>query len=737
MTLRRASATFLLAATVAGCGSDPSGTPAPNFDLALHGGDGQTVAAGALLPLPLQVKVKDATGAPVRGAVVAFRPAAGSGVELSDTLATSGSDGIARVDARAGSAQGTQEIATAMIPRRGETAIAFTALVGPGPTITGLSSTSVKAGDTLTITGTNFTTPSTGNDVFFGAARALVVDASATALSVVVPPCLTPGQVAVRVEVGSARTNSLAVGYTASTFTPQLALYQGITVAGTELGSCIRLPANGARYILVPQFATASEPLAGVSYTIGNDAAASTATLPLDGHTMSGNALQARFDAALRAWERTLPAPARGAMLDRGAAFATIPALGSTRQFKVLCSLTVGENCFADVTGQLAFVGDNVLVYVDVAAPAGGFTPAELQQFGTLFDDTLYPIDDAVFGAESDIDGNGRVMMLLTPEVNKLTPRGSCTGGTVLGFFFGYDLTRGGDSNEGEVFYGLVPDPQALASCAISKATVQRALPSTFIHEYQHMINYNQHVLVRGGSQETDWLNEGLSHLAEELGSRWYETRCRVQGIGCPSDPNQLFPDSSQGFIGEQLDNAYSWMSSIGSHSVTLFETGDCCEGRGAAWIFLRYLGDRFDSTVYARLAQSNRTSVANLEGATGETFASVFGDFGIALYADSLPGVPRSAIPARYRFTSRNLRQIFQRLNTTSPSTYPLAFPLRVNTLGYATALNATMVPGTFSYFDLATPPGSDAVSLRFSTRTGGAFRASLGAQMGIFRVR
>jgi hypothetical protein len=37
---------------------------------------------------------------------------------------------------------------------------------------------------------------------------------------------------------------------------------------------------------------------------------------------------------------------------------------------------------------------------------------------------------------------------------------------------------------------------------------VQAFVPITFIHEFQHMISFNQHVLVRGGDGEVLWLNE-------------------------------------------------------------------------------------------------------------------------------------------------------------------------------------------------------------------------------------
>src|SRR2546427_8348057 len=48
---------------------------------------------------------------------------------------------------------------------------------------------------------------------------------------------------------------------------------------------------------------------------------------------------------------------------------------------------------------------------------------------------------------------------------------------------------------------------------------------STFIHEFQHMISFGQHYLGRAGAPEVLWLNEGLSHYAEEMGGRKYLPR--------------------------------------------------------------------------------------------------------------------------------------------------------------------------------------------------------------------
>jgi hypothetical protein len=137
------------------------------------------------------------------------------------------------------------------------------------------------------------------------------------------------------------------------------------------------------------------------------------------------------------------------------------------------------------------------------------------------------------------------------------------------------------------------------------------------------------------------------------------------------------------------------------------------------------------DSTVYARLVQTRLTSVANVENATGRSFASLFGDFGIGVYVDNLPGVPVASIPARYRFTSRNLRVLYDALHRASPTDFTEPFPVVPTTLGHTQQLSSSMEPGTSAYYELSTPPASGTVSLRFAPPTG-TFDPLLQAQGG-----
>ena len=71
-----------------------------------------------------------------------------------------------------------------------------------------------------------------------------------------------------------------------------------------------------------------------------------------------------------------------------------------------------------------------------------------------------YGLDTLNFGTPTDIDANGRVGIFFTTGVNKIpNPIG---GGFIAGLFAGRDLFPIGScvaSNEGEMFYLPVPDP--------------------------------------------------------------------------------------------------------------------------------------------------------------------------------------------------------------------------------------------------------------------------------------
>lgn len=533
-------------------------------------------------------------------------------------------------------------------------------------------------------------------------------------------------------------------------------------------GTTVTLAGNGASYLVVAQFPVDLVPNTLVQYHLSSGTALSTSRTTLGSGISASRvgaatssalssplvrprAKQIAFDHMLRARAQRLykagssPIAAslsRSVVAAKSAAAAiaktTAPSVGSVRDFRVLANSS--GTSFSTVHARLAYAGSDVFIYVDTLAPANGFTASQLQAFGQLFDQTLYPIDTANFGPPTDVDQNGHVIMLMSQAVNALTSASDCqTQGFVAGFFDEEDLGGGANdpnSNNGEIFYSIVPDPNGTASCSHTADDVGFSVPATFMHELQHLISFSQHVVVHNGDPEYGWLDEGLSIVAEELGSLYYEQKC--PGTACRTDPAQLFPDSSQGFIANFFYDSYQYALVPDTASVTLHsDADDGFSWRGGDWLLMRWLADQMGSGVYKQLDQSTQIGVANIVGVTGKSFPTLFADFGLALVTDSLPGFARTTAPAPDRFVSRNVRQLWNRLFVTSggASDVPLPYPVQVFAITTDTT-TSVMSPGTNSYYRLDTPTSSSTVSIQFAAPGGAALSATLHPQLSIFRL-
>ena len=127
------------------------------------------------------------------------------------------------------------------------------------------------------------------------------------------------------------------------------------------------------------------------------------------------------------------------------------------------------------------------------------------------------------------------------------------------------------------------------------------------------------------------WLNEGLSHIAEDL----------------------------NGFYADNIERADLFMGGPWNTKLT-FKDDDSLANRGAAYLFLRLLGDRFGEGIYRNLVQSYYSGTVNIERATGTGFLELFGDWSAALY---LSGRGITADP-RFNYSSIDLQGDFAALN-------------------------------------------------------------------------
>jgi hypothetical protein len=551
---------------------------------------------------------------------------------------------------------------------------------------------------------------------------------------------------------------SFAINPCSVSGTLQLAAATAARVDCSNGGTTVTVAGNGASYLVVPEFATDQANNTPVAYSLaaGQPATASVApaaslaaptsatmgTLPLP----RPNPRQMSFDAAMLARTSRLAAAGtfRTTAARGGASYSiaavTVPDTGTIRSFHVLSSIANNNYQWKSVNAKLVYKGTDILLYVDTLSPAGGFTNTQLQQFGQYFDQTLFPIDTANFGPPSDIDANGHVIMLMSPVVNGLSPSAQCaTQGYIAGFFDSEDFaptSSDPNSNYGEIFYSIVPDPNGTVSCAHSTASVQFDIASTFLHELQHLVNFSQHVILHNGQPEQGWLDEGLSIAAEEEGAVHYE-QLYPPPTG-RTNPSQIFPDSAEPFVQGFLYDSYQYALLPDTASVTLHSDADNgFSWRGGDWLLVRWMGDQTANAVFRKLEDTGATGVTNIQNAMGEPFPNMFADFGLSLYTDSLPGLPRNTAPAADRFVTRNVSQLWARLYATAgPATdIPYARPLQLFPITSDTSASV-MSPGTTSFYRLDTPASAATVTIQFAAPGVKPLPSALQPQLAIFRL-
>lgn len=266
------------------------------------------------------------------------------------------------------------------------------------------------------------------------------------------------------------------------------------------------------------------------------------------------------------------------------------------------------------------------IVLSDNTSPANGWTPAEMTAFGQAFEDTGYPLDVANFGQPSDIDVNGRVVILFTPGVNVLS---SAPGFVVGGAFAARDLFPESDcvaSNVGEMFYMPVPDPgSTLNGNYTNKASMARGNLAVLVHELQHLINAGRRIYVNDAFDfEEIWLNEGLSHAAEELlyfQASGNAPRTNIDSVRLRSSQAQL--DAVNASQVQNLARLSLYMQSPETNSP--FAQADDLEVRGATWQLLRYSVDRkggSDQATWFALVNSRESGQTNFNANLGNIIA-------------------------------------------------------------------------------------------------------------------
>lgn len=526
----------------------------------------------------------------------------------------------------------------------------------------------------------------------------------------------------------------------------QLTVGEHRVVDPSQTSGCVRVPAagaQGAEHLVVIASTASTVTATGVSgaYHLragnpGATAAAQSAIVRVDSdeEPWGRTSVAEEFHNRLRDRENRLAQDAANRVVPRAAAPGSAPVpppVGDVRTFKACGNLDC--NAFVNVTATARYVGTKAAIYMDQTVPTvDTLLDADYQDLGETFDNRLYAIDVAAFGAESDVDNNERIVILMTDAVNSLTP--TCTAGRVIGYFYGGDLILSGqnsqNSNKSEIFFTFVPAPATATCMAVTRSTAVRQLKPTLIHELQHMISWNQHVLVRSANSEETWLNEALSHFAEELGGRL------IPDVECPG-----FSSCRSQYSSGNIFNSYDYFrDSEATFMVYPSESSGTLEERGASWNFLRWVVDQFatdtlvGSDFTPGLVQTGARGVANIVGRTGGSFSQLVPEWLMAADLDDQPGF--TAASPRLRLKSWGLRGVWT--DPRNAQVFPLGFPLKPDSTGGSYARTGILRGGSGRHLRLIQPANGPAIDVQLvRDAQGTAIDATLVARIGIVRVR
>jgi hypothetical protein len=717
-----------------------SATAAAPKTLDVISGNAQVGAPGEQATEPLVVEVRDAYGNPNSGIVVSWTVDGGG--TLSASKDTTDANGRASVVWTLGA--GNNQATATVAELSGVTARFAASLTTSGVVVLDdVSPDTLVEGGSATLTGTGFSASIAGNKVYVDGVPAVVTSATASSIDITVPAldCKPTRSAPVRVMVGTEGSNAVQSTVVGNGTAVNLAMGEQLIVRDPAK-FCLQLAPTypptsylvGVQSVsalassITPVTLTAAAASGGGVLAMRGSGAPLTSALAASGSVLASVLVSPdderwrqhrAAEAKMRARERQIAA----GVVRRAAAPSTFPRI-SARQ--VMASVQVGDTIpikFPDISKNFCStsipiktvvraVGTKGIWLEDVENPANGYTSGDFTILSNIFDNNIYASDVAYFGAPTDIDANGRVVIVTTKEVNKRK--------NVLGFAVSTDLyptSSCAASNEGEFYYGRAPDPTGLyeSPAPYALATARKDAQILIAHEFTHVIQFGRR-LVNSGFQgfQSVWEMEGQATLAQEVVGNDLTGRSTGQNYG----PDVAFPAPGSSDIAwyapgftdlalyygfksqtERVPTApeqCSWLDLASEGN-----TGPCISGRevyGVPWLLLRWLSDQFGPTVAGgeagvqkALIDNTSSGYENVEDVTGVKMDILLAQWAAALYLDDYWPSGGPTPNPRLRFKSWNLHDIYAALYPTAQPTsyaYPFqSFSKAVSVRGGSTA--------------------------------------------------
>lgn len=260
---------------------------------------------------------------------------------------------------------------------------------------------------------------------------------------------------------------------------------------------------------------------------------------------------------------------------------------------------------YVAVKAKAVAVGQRVRIWLDSQMTSNDLAAGLMDQLVAEFDRGVVAEMEHRVRRVSDVDGDGRFSVLVTPWLSRLRGGAVSLNGFVRGSDFQKDQLPP-FSNQADCLYlnsNLKPGPELQALLA---------------HEFTHVLVCDSKAAV--GQVEDDWVNEGLAHLAE---SSFSTSLANLDHrIGRFQNDTSRFPLIVENY-----------------HRSGLWRNHGC---RGAVWSFFEWLqrkelgvGNR---QFFSRLIQSRHAGVAAIESVTDEAFDDLFREWSVNCFRTRNP---------------------------------------------------------------------------------------------------
>ncbi len=294
-----------------------------------------------------------------------------------------------------------------------------------------------------------------------------------------------------------------------------------------------------------------------------------------------------------------------------------------------------GDPCndIAPVAANLVAYDDFLAIYQDSAQQA--VTPLDsTAAVATMeyYAEHGAPTIDEYFGGVSDINGDGRIVIFVTPAVP------SNLWAYVWGSNFWSEERCAGSNRMEVVYFSLVP-----FAFWVDQEPGRYEVLSLMVHEIKHVSSLYRRS--RSGNWHPRWVEEGTAEIAAEVSSRRAMDAAGGVGRGealtrssFPPRSGEIVTPENTGSLNRLARAGYAYAGP--TNAVTHNPSDDAGHFYGTSWLFHRFLADAYggattlsDSAFFRSLNEAaTAPGIAGIERATGRPMSALLEEYATAM---------------------------------------------------------------------------------------------------------